>query len=89
MDLGKRVKALREDAGWKQVDVSKKSGVSRARISQIETNALTDVKGDTLVSLAKAFDLSVEQLMAPDVFTMSLFTELRNQPKTNLVKYLL
>ena len=64
MDLGKKVKALRKGEGWSQLDLSKKTLLSRGRIAQLETNPVAEVKGDSLVSLAKAFGITTEQLMS-------------------------
>ena len=61
MDLGRKVKALRKGEGWSQLDLSKKTLLSRGRIAQLETNPVAEVKGDSLVSLAKAFGLSSSQ----------------------------
>mgnify|MGYP000147263161 CR=1 FL=1 len=80
LDLGKRVKGLRKEQGWTQLDLSKKTNLSRGRIAQIETNPLAEVKGDTLVSLAKAFGYSTEQLLSDD--KLGLLAGLKLQPIT-------
>jgi len=80
LDLGKRVKGLRKDQGWTQLDLSKRTNLSRGRIAQIETNPLAEVKGDTLVSLAKAFGYSTEQLISDD--ELGLLAGLKLQPIT-------
>ena len=80
LDLGKRVKGLRKDQGWTQLDLSKRTNLSRGRIAQIETNPLAEVKGDTLVSLAKAFGYSTEQLISDD--ELGLLKGLKLQPIT-------
>jgi transcriptional regulator with XRE-family HTH domain len=64
MDLGKKVRALRKGEGWSQLDLSKRTLLSRGRIAQLETNPVAEVKGDSLVSLAKAFGITTEQLMS-------------------------
>jgi len=64
MDLGKKVKALRKSEGWSQLDLSKRTLLSRGRIAQLETNPIAEVKGDSLVSLAKAFGITTEQLVS-------------------------
>jgi len=66
MDLGKRLKGLRKDNGWSQLELSKRTSISRGRIAQIETNPVAEVKGESLVSLAKAFGYSTEQLLSGD-----------------------
>jgi len=64
MDLGKKVKAMRKAEGWSQLDLSKRTLLSRGRIAQLETNPVAEVKGDSLVSLAKAFGITTEQLIS-------------------------
>lgn len=55
MNLGKRIKSLRKEQGWTQKELSKRTSLSRGRLAQIETDPLAEVRGDSLVSLAKAF----------------------------------
>ena len=83
MDLGKRIKSLRKDQGWTQLDLSKRTNLSRGRIAQIETNPLAEVKGDSLVSLAQAFGYSTEQLLSDD--ELGLLAGLKLQPITKKV----
>ena len=83
MDLGKRIKNLRKDQGWTQLDLSKATSLSRGRIAQIETNPLAEVKGESLVSLAKAFGYSTEQLLSAD--ELGLLAGMRLQPVTKKV----
>jgi SOS-response transcriptional repressor LexA len=85
MDLGKRVKELRKAQGWSQENLSERTLLSRGRIAQLETDPTAEVKTESFISLARAFGLSCEQLMAPDLFTSSLLTELKFQPKANKV----
>ena len=85
MDLGKRVKKLRKAEGWSQEKLSELTKLSRGRIAQLETDPTAEVRNDSFISLARAFGLSCEQLMAPDLFTSSLLTELKFQPKANKV----
>jgi SOS-response transcriptional repressor LexA len=68
MNLGTRIKTLRKAKGWSQLELSKRTSISRPRIAQIETNPGTEVKAETMRSLAKAFDLTVEQLSSVSLF---------------------
>lgn len=68
MNLGTRIKTLRKAKGWSQLELSKRTSISRPRIAQIETNPGTEVKSETMRSLAKAFDLTVEQLSSVSLF---------------------
>jgi SOS-response transcriptional repressor LexA len=64
MDLGSRVKQLRKTQGWSQLELSKRTAISRGRIAQLETNPVAEVKGETLMSLARAFSCTTEELLS-------------------------
>ena len=83
MNLGKRIKELRKAQGWTQTDLSKRTSVSRGRIGQLETDPLAKVGGNSLVSLAKAFGYSTEQLLSAD--ELGLLVDLKLQPFTRKV----
>jgi len=83
MDIGKRVKELRKDQGWTQLELSKRTSLSRGRIAQIETNPLAEIGGAALVSLAKAFGYSTEQVLS--VYELGLLADLKLQPFTKKV----
>lgn len=80
MNLGKRIKSLRKEQGWTQKELSKRTSLSRGRLAQIETDPLAEVRGDSLVSLAKAFGYSTEQLLSAD--ELGLLSGLKLQPVT-------
>lgn len=81
MDLGKRVKGLRKDHGWSQLELSKRTSISRGRIAQLETNPVAEVKGESLVSLARAFGCTTEQLLSENALGSSM-AGLKLQPIT-------
>lgn len=83
MDFGKRIKELRRGQGWTQEQLSKRTTLSRGRIAQVETDPQAQVKGDSLVSLAKAFGYSTEQLLSDD--ELGLLAGLKLQPITKKV----
>ena len=83
MDLGKRVKELRKAQRWTQAGLAKRTSLSRGRIAQIETDPLAKVGGNSLVSLAKAFGYSTEQLLSAD--ELGLLADLKLQPVTRKV----
>jgi transcriptional regulator with XRE-family HTH domain len=60
--LGKRIRKLRLQRGWKQIDLAVHSGFSRIYISQVE-NGAKDLRISSLEVLASAFDLTIPQLM--------------------------
>lgn len=56
------VKERREKLGMSQQDLIKKTGISRATISQLENGADVDIKVSTLKLLSKALKCSVASL---------------------------
>src|SRR5882757_7484530 len=56
-----RAAKLREERGWKQREVSHRSGIKPDRLSRIERGA--EVRIDELVDLCQAFGLEVEELL--------------------------
>jgi transcriptional regulator with XRE-family HTH domain len=61
--IGDRLRQVREDRGWSQVVLSKRSGVHAMLISRIETKAKKDVNAGTLRKLAKALRVSGDYLL--------------------------
>ena len=59
-----RVKNLRKDHGWSQEEFANKISLSRGRLAQLETDPKAEVKAIALLSIAKAFGCSIEQLMS-------------------------
>ncbi|MEH6580160.1 MAG: S24 family peptidase [Amphritea sp.] len=55
MSIGENIKKLRKAREWSQVELAKRVGISRVRITQIESDPTTHVRGDTLLNLAKVF----------------------------------
>ena len=68
MNLGIRIKTLRKNKNWSQQVLADKTSISRARIAQIETNPTTEVKSETMRSLANALDVTIEQLSSRSLF---------------------
>ena len=81
MDLGKKIKTLRKDWGWTQLDLSKRTSLSRGRIAQLESNPVAEVKGASLVSLANAFGYSPEQLLSKGELVLSADLKLQSVTK--------
>lgn len=85
MNLGMHIKILRKAKGWSQLQLSKKTSISRARIAQIETNPTTKVKSETMFSLANAFNMSVDQLSSNALFKEGGVDGLEIRPVTKKV----
>ena len=63
--LGKNIKFLRENRKWSQEELSKKTGVSKKTISDIETGQKF-ARAKTLVKSAQVFETSPYELLKPD-----------------------
>jgi HTH-type transcriptional regulator/antitoxin HipB len=62
-DIAERLRLTREDRGWSQVELGKRSGVHPMLISRIETHAKKDVTATTLRKLAQALRVSGDYLL--------------------------
>ena len=58
-----RLRRVREDRGWSQVELAKRSKVHAMLISRIETKAKKDVNAATLRKLALALRVSGDYLL--------------------------
>src|SRR4051794_29710789 len=72
MALGELVRTLRQDRGWKQQELARRTGLPQGTISGIELNKHKNPTQDTLTRLAGAFDLSLAEFLqraaiAPDL----------------------
>ena len=60
--MGYRLKEIREQKKLTQEDLEKASGVSRQTISAIENNDEYQAKTGTLMALAWAMDVTIDQI---------------------------
>jgi DNA-binding XRE family transcriptional regulator len=60
--MGFKLKECREKANMSQVELSKKSGVSRGTIVSIETNSTKSTSTKVLEKLAKALGVSISDI---------------------------
>jgi transcriptional regulator with XRE-family HTH domain len=60
--LGKRIRELRKQKGWRQIDLAQHSGVHEVHISDIERGA-REICLNNLVALARALDVRVSDLV--------------------------
>lgn len=65
--LGENIKKLRERAGFSITVLSEKSGVGRSTISEIENGKAKNPKTDTLMALAKALNVSTDELTEMEI----------------------
>ncbi|MEJ2061266.1 MAG: helix-turn-helix transcriptional regulator [Gammaproteobacteria bacterium] len=62
-NVGDRIKALRERAGMSQAELARRIHVSRPTITQWESRSTKNIREDNLIALAKAFGISVDELL--------------------------
>lgn len=67
MNTGEELKRLRKKQGLSQTDLSIKSGVLQTTISAIERG--TDPTGKILVNLARALNVTTDELLNPKEIT--------------------
>ena len=61
--LAKKLKELRKKAGWSQQKLAEKAGLSYNTITKIEQGAATMPTIQTVVKIADAFGVSVDELL--------------------------
>jgi len=61
--LAKRLKELRKKAGWSQQKLAEKSSLSYNTITKIEQGAATMPTIQTIIKIADAFDISIDELV--------------------------
>lgn len=57
------IKSIRESLGMTQIELSRKSGVTRATISKLESGEEVEVKISTLKAIASALNREVSDLL--------------------------
>jgi transcriptional regulator with XRE-family HTH domain len=62
MRLGNRVRALRRERGWKQVELAELLGLDRSYLSEIETGK-KDPSLRVLKTIADGFNLSLSRFL--------------------------
>lgn len=60
--LGQRIRKLRKEKGWRQIDLAEQSGVHEVHISDIERGA-REICLNNLVALAGGLGVSVSELV--------------------------
>lgn len=82
MRLGELFAVARECKGWTLRDLERRTGVSNALISQIETGKIKDPGFTTVVRLAEAMGLSIDRV-AETVRLAPILKVLRNKSDSN------
>jgi len=78
--LAERIKKMREDRELSQEKLASKLGVPRPSISQIESGQ-RDISSIELAKLAKIFEISVDDLLGPDLDKKERM-DVKREPKT-------
>jgi len=66
MRIGELIAVARELKGWTLRDLEKKTGISNALLSQIETGRIKSPSWRNVVAIAKALNLKLDRLAACD-----------------------
>lgn len=61
-----RMKELRKEKGWKQVDLAEKADIDKNMISYYENEKYVP-SADALIKIAEAFDVSIDYLLIDDI----------------------
>jgi transcriptional regulator with XRE-family HTH domain len=64
LELGKKIRSLRQAKEWSQGDVAAKLGISVSAFSKIEKD-ITDISISRIEQLAQLFDISLAELILP------------------------
>lgn len=68
INLGRRIAELRHSLGITQDELSKRAHVSRAAVTQWESGNTKNIKNDNLFNLARAFSMSIDELLTGKPF---------------------
>ena len=61
--IAKRLKELRKKAGWSQQKLAEKASLSYNTITKIEQGAATKPTIQTMIKIADAFQISIDELV--------------------------
>jgi len=61
--IARRIKELRKKSGWSQQKLAEKAGVSYNTITKIEQGAATMPTIQTMIKIADAFGISLDELV--------------------------
>jgi transcriptional regulator with XRE-family HTH domain len=81
MDIGNKIKKVREAKGFSQRQIAKELGMDPSQYSKIE-NGKTDPTTSTLEKIAKALNIEISDLFASD----DIFKDINSADKTLVEK---
>ena len=59
----KNLSKIRKDKGWSQEKLSQEAGISYNTLIKIERNGIENPKIETVIKLAKALNVSIDELV--------------------------
>ena len=62
--MGEKIRKRRIELNMTQAELAEKLGVSRVQVSYLETGARKVVKVGTLMAIASALDISIDELLS-------------------------
>jgi transcriptional regulator with XRE-family HTH domain len=75
VDIGEKIKQLREEKDWAQQELADKTGISRPTISQIENGMVHSPSADNLIKIANALEVDVNELFVAAGYQVSASAE--------------
>jgi len=60
--LGKRIRLLRKERGWRQIDLAEETGIHENYVSDLEQGR-KEICLRTLLAIARAFDMTIAELL--------------------------
>lgn len=82
MEIGKRIKTLREQKGISQTELAEKSKSSKQTIYKYENGIITNIPSDKIELIAKILDVTPSYLMGwEEEKKQIIYNSLENLPK--------
>ncbi len=85
MDIGKRIRKLRENRGIEQLELAKMIGISQSKMNKIESGFQKRIEPEILVDLSEALNATVDYLVGnsdqPHLTKEEAFDEFINDPE--------
>ena len=82
MEIGKRIKTLREQKGISQTELAEKSKSSKQTIYKYENGIITNIPSDKIELIAKVLDVTPSYLMGwEEEKKQIIYNSLENLPK--------
>lgn len=84
MNVGKRIRELREGLGIEQLELARRIDISQSKMNKIETGFQKRIEPEILVDLSKELNATVDYIVGksdqPDLTEEEAFEAFRNDP---------